>query len=213
MRYLLLLGLVLVFNAGARSQEYRLSYDPGTVPELYHTTTVFLEQRAGNGYREVKGKYRLVPHQGTLTRNNRFSWDPDMPGVDGALNFTVNIDNREIPLKLYLPVLKQIRFNMYADSIKPILNYYVNVEGEFSNGKVLPLTTDHVTIASDVGTMNGNEWLAPKERAFDKVVFTAVARSNPSLKQSTTVYLKRSADPRDAEGYEEPGTAPDRSTR
>jgi hypothetical protein len=104
---------------------------------------------------------------------------------------------------LQLPYLTDLRFNLYADSIKPILNFYVNVEGVFSSGKIFPLTESQVALTANEGSMNGMEWVVPRERQFDHVVFTATSTVNPSITKSVTVYLKRYKDPRDAEGYQE----------
>jgi hypothetical protein len=93
--------------------------------------------------------------------------------------------------------LKRIYFNLYTDSIKTILNYYVNVEGEYQNGRVLPMDINTITITADHGVMSGVEWIAPKEIDFEKVCFHAVANEDPSIKASIIVWLKRGKDPRD----------------
>ncbi len=93
--------------------------------------------------------------------------------------------------------LRRIYFNLYTDSIKTVLNYYVNVEGEYSDGRYLPLDAGSINLTADNGTMSGNEWIAPKEIRFEKVTFRAVARDNPKLHDEITVWLKRAKDPRD----------------
>jgi hypothetical protein len=90
---------------------------------------------------------------------------------------------------------------VYTDSIKPVLNFYVNIEGVFTNGRILPLDTSMVTISSDVGSMVGMEWVVPKTLNFDKVTFTATAKYNPQLQQTETIYLKKFKDVRDTNGY------------
>ncbi len=95
------------------------------------------------------------------------------------------------------PEPKRIYFNLYTDSIKTVLNYYVNVEAEMSNGRYLPMDTSLVTISADHGRMSGNEWVAPKQIAFDRVRFTAVLRADPAVRAETTVYIKQGIDPRD----------------
>ena len=88
-------------------------------------------------------------------------------------------------------------FNLYTDSIKTILNYYVNVEGEYSNGRFLPMDTGVIRIIADHGAMSGNEWIAPKEIDFEKVTFHAIAKEDPRINDRVTVWLKRAKDPRD----------------
>lgn len=95
--------------------------------------------------------------------------------------------------------LKNIRFNLYADSIKPVLNYYVNVEGEFSDGRILPLDQNDIILEADWGKILNSEWVIPKKLEKDCVVFTATARNNPALRKQVTVYIQKRKDPRDEE--------------
>lgn len=97
------------------------------------------------------------------------------------------------------PALKDIRFNLYADSIKPVLNYYVNVEGVFSNGRILPLDKNDIILEADWGEIHNSEWVIPKRLEKECVVFTATARNNPELRKQITVYIQKSKDPRDEE--------------
>ena len=115
----------------------------------------------------------------------------------------LRIDGRDLPVKLALPVLEEVVINAYTDSIKPILNYYLNVEGKWSNGKVYPLDTRYVTVTVDNGTMKGLEWVAPKERNFEKVNFTVTSRFDPADVKTATLYLKKFKDPRDDINYQD----------
>lgn len=99
------------------------------------------------------------------------------------------------------PELKRIYFDLYTDSIKPVLNYYVNVVGELKGGGYLPLDSSQIFLTCDRGQMNGNEWVLPKHLDFDKVTFTATARSNEMLRETVTVYIKKERDPRDEPGF------------
>jgi len=101
------------------------------------------------------------------------------------------------------PKLKRIYFNLYTDSIKTILNYYVNVEGEYSNGQVLPMDTSVIRIIADRGIMSGNEWIAPKKSDFEKVTFHAIAKDDLRINDRVTVWLKRAKDPRDEMGADD----------
>lgn len=102
------------------------------------------------------------------------------------------------------PRLRRIYFNPYTDSIKTVLNYYVNVEGEFSDGSYLPLDTADIFLRCDNGTLAGNEWLIPKKIDFENVTFIAEARANPRLRDTITIWIQRWKDPRDAADYKDP---------
>jgi hypothetical protein len=89
-----------------------------------------------------------------------------------------------------------------------VLNYYVNVEGEYSDGTFLPLDTTEIVLRSDVGTMAGNEWVIPKKIDFEKVTFTATSRANPRLNATKTLWIQKWKDPRDAPDYKDPQRKP-----
>ncbi len=102
------------------------------------------------------------------------------------------------------PALRRIYFNLYTDSLKPILNYYVNVEGEYSDGTIQPLDSATVSLRANWGVMRGNEWVIPDTLRYDRVTFYVRARRNPALRDSVTIWLQKWKDPRDAPGYEDP---------
>ncbi len=97
--------------------------------------------------------------------------------------------------------LVRIWFNPYADSIKPVLNYYIAVDGEFSDGSFLPMDSSYINLTADHGTLAGNEWVLPKTIDFDRVTFRAEGRNNPALRDSITLWIKKSRDQRDAPDY------------
>lgn len=92
---------------------------------------------------------------------------------------------------------KRIYFNLYTDSIKTQLYYYVNIEGEYPNGRYLPLDTATIGLSADQGSMAGNSWIPPKKIDFESVRFTVWLRCNPQVRDSIQVWLKRALDPRD----------------
>ena len=94
--------------------------------------------------------------------------------------------------------LKRIYFNLYTDSLKPVLNYYVNVEGEFANGRFLPLDTNDVTLTCDHGTLAGMEWVIPKTPVdYPCITFRVISKTNPALRDSVTIFIQRRKDPED----------------
>jgi hypothetical protein len=102
------------------------------------------------------------------------------------------------------PRLRRIYFNPYTDSIKTVLNYYVNVEGEFTDGSYLPLDTTDIFLRCDHGTLAGNEWIIPKKIDFQKVTFIAEARADSRLRDTVTLWIQKWKDPRDAQDYKDP---------
>jgi hypothetical protein len=101
--------------------------------------------------------------------------------------------------------LRRLYFNLYTDSLKPVLNYYVNVEGETADGNYLPLDTTDMVLTASWGQMRGNEWVIPKVLLHDSVTFTATSRRNVNLSDRITIWIQKRKDPRDAPDYLEPG--------
>lgn len=198
----LFICLLLTLKASGQ-EEFRLNYDSSSVPELYPHVSVFLEEKSPDGYRRYKGKYKLETRDGVLT-GQEFTFHRNAASDSGVVaHFKVTADKKTFFLPLRFPALKDIRFNLYTDSIKPVLNFYVNVEGIFSSGRILPLTENEVVITCSEGIMNGLEWTAPKNTPLpEKIRFTAVYKDRPRIQKTIDVYIKKLKDPRDEEGYE-----------
>jgi len=189
----------------AAAQQYRLVCSDAALPELYTKIEVYAEELQGSTYKKLPARsYTLTAAgaevDGNIVHINR----PLLYKQDGKLQFSLHRNGHTIPLMLALPVLADVRYNLYTDSIKPVLNYYVNVEGIFSNGKIYPLDTTLVKVTASEGSMKGLEWILPTERSFDSVTFTTTCLYNTAISKSTTLYLKKYKDPRDAADYEEP---------
>jgi hypothetical protein len=204
MKSLVFFVLAILCCQSLYSQEYRLVYDEQSLPELYNRIYLFAEVKDGGSYRKLSNnKYRLQTTEGALDGNLYTFNRQHIYANKGIVRFNLITGNKTIPLALQLPVLEEININLYTDSIKPILNYYLNVEGKFSNGRVFPLDSSFVTVVSDAGSMNGLEWILPKERNFDKVNFTVISKFRPENRKQATVYLKKHKDPRDDPNYQD----------
>ncbi len=204
MKHFIVFLLFALYSGNAICQQYRLIYDESSLPELYNEVAVYAQIQKGDRYINLPAnKYRLTTNEGNF-RNGILTIDRNkLLHNNGLVNFTVLMQGKSMPLLLQLPVLKNIRYNLYTDSIKPILNYYVNIEGEFSSGRILPLDSNTILISASQGNMKGMEWVAPAKRNFDKVIFTATVKGMPHMSISKTVYLKQYIDPRDALDYQD----------
>lgn len=204
MRYGVVLIWCCLLSVFSKAQEYRINYEERQLPELYEKVDVFAEEKKGDGYVRLKnGSYKLSVNTGSLKGRSFTFTRADIYKRQGGVQFTLSINGRQYPAVLQLPLLTDIRYNLYTDSIKPILNYWINIEGVFSNGKVYPLDASFVTISSDNGAMKGMEWIVPKQIDFEKVTFTTVSKFNPDMKKEKTLYIKRYKDPKDALDYED----------
>lgn len=204
MKRLMFFVSLIISSCTGISQEYRVVYDASTLPELYDQTNIYVEQKQGGDFRRLPANKYKLSATGAELKGSQLSWNKAaLYRNKGVLDMNLRIDGRDMPVKLALPVLEEIRINAYTDSIKPILNYYLNVEGKFTNGKVYPLDAGYVTVTADNGTMKGLEWVAPKERNFEKVNFTVTNRFEPADVKTITLYLKKFKDPRDDINYKD----------
>lgn len=196
------LFFLLVFSLPvlAIAQTYHLSYSPDDMPELYNSISIFVDNVVDGTAKPAKG-YQLFykandeaffVKKGVIELNKRELYEQN-----GVLNFIIKKGGKEIPSSLTLPILKDIRFNLYTDSIKPVLDYYLNIEGEFTNGQIYPLDNSLIDVSSSQGEMDGMTWIKPKVIDFDSVTFTAVCRYNPAIAKDITLFIKQWQDPRD----------------
>ncbi|HYD21704.1 MAG TPA: hypothetical protein VEB40_09540, partial [Flavipsychrobacter sp.] len=191
-RWLVVIGALFCSQAGI-CQQYKLSYKSENIPELYNEVEVIVEKLLpGGGARIIKGGYTLKANAGKIENNKLLKFDRSLLHRNaGIIHFTLTRDQLRHELVLTLPILKEIHFNLYADSVKPVLNYYLNIEGVFNNGKIYPLDTSHVIIRANQGTVQGMEWVKPGKIDFESVRFEATYRYDSSIKAIAVAHLKK----------------------
>ncbi len=84
-----------------------------------------------------------------------------------------------------------IYFNLYTDSLKKGTYNYINVEGVFSNKRVLPLDTTQLFFSSSFGRFHRNSLWIPFDANEEKVDITVVLRTNPAHTIRRTLYIKK----------------------
>ncbi|MFL5742051.1 MAG: hypothetical protein ACJ75B_17640 [Flavisolibacter sp.] len=84
-----------------------------------------------------------------------------------------------------------IFFHLYTDSLKKGFYNYINVDGKLSNGGWRPLDSVDVKFISDGGFFRGNDLFVDSSFHGDKIKIKAILRSNPSIWQETSVYIRK----------------------
>jgi hypothetical protein len=84
-----------------------------------------------------------------------------------------------------------IFFNLYTDSLKKGVHNYINVDGKLSNGRWMPLTTKELNFSASTGRFDGNSLIIDTSFSGEKVVVTAVLKSNPVIKKEVIIYIKK----------------------
>ena len=87
--------------------------------------------------------------------------------------------------------IEKIFFNLYTDSLKKEVWNYINVDGQLSNGKFIPLDTNHLIFNASFGKWQGNNLFIEQEFQKDSVVITATVKQNPLLIKTVTIFIKK----------------------
>jgi len=85
-------------------------------------------------------------------------------------------------------------FNLYTDSLKKGTHNYINVDGKFSNGQWLPLTTKHLTFSSTGGKFEENSLFIDKDFKEDSVTITVALKNDNNVRKTITIYIKKKED-------------------
>ena len=91
--------------------------------------------------------------------------------------------------------VESIYANLYTDSLKKGTLNYINIDGQLSNGKYIPLDSTHLIFWSSAGKFSGNNLWIDRDFAAEKVDIKVTMRNNPALVKEFTIYVKQAPDP------------------
>ena len=84
--------------------------------------------------------------------------------------------------------------NLYTDSLKKGTHNYINIEGITSEGRVLPLDTNHIAFTSNYGTFYGNSLWIDSSCANDSVTITVTLKEKTPISKTFVVFIKKNED-------------------
>jgi hypothetical protein len=87
--------------------------------------------------------------------------------------------------------VNDIYFNLYTDSLKKGFYNYINIEGKFSNGHLLPLDTNHIILTCNTGFFKGNDLFIDSSYTGETVQVKAVLKDRPAIWKETTIYIRK----------------------
>lgn len=90
--------------------------------------------------------------------------------------------------------IDSIFFNLYTDSLKRGTYNYINVDGKLHNGSFFPLTPAEIILEASAGTWQGNSLVIDSSYSKDSVVISAQLKTNPVVKKTITIYIKKGDD-------------------
>jgi len=90
--------------------------------------------------------------------------------------------------------IDSIFVNLYTDSLKKGTYNYINVDGLFSDGRYLPLDSNHINFSSSNGKFFGNSLFIERDTKVEKISIHVGLKKNPSLQKDFVMYIKKKED-------------------
>ena len=90
--------------------------------------------------------------------------------------------------------IENIFVNLYTDSLKKGTYNYINVDGQLSDGRYMPLDSTHIILWASEGKFYGNSLWIDKDFKNEKVYIKAVLKGNPQISKEFTMYIKKKPD-------------------
>jgi hypothetical protein len=91
--------------------------------------------------------------------------------------------------------VEKIYVNLYTDSLKKGTYNYINIDGQLSNGRYLPLDSTDLIFWASAGKFSGNSLWIDRDIAVNKVDIKVSMRNNPSVVKEFSIYIKQQPDP------------------
>jgi hypothetical protein len=91
--------------------------------------------------------------------------------------------------------IEKIFVNLYTDSLKKGTHNYINIDGQLSNGRYLPLDSTKILFTCAQAKFAGNSIIIHANFEEEKVTIKATLKSNPTIFKEFDVYIKKVEDP------------------
>jgi hypothetical protein len=91
--------------------------------------------------------------------------------------------------------IENIYANLYTDSLKKGTHNYINIDGEMSNGRYLPLDSTKIIFTCADAVFFGNSLYIPSDFKLEKVMVKAILKADPTKFKELELYIKKMEDP------------------
>ncbi len=91
--------------------------------------------------------------------------------------------------------IDKIFVNLYTDSLKKGTHNYINIDGQLSNSRYLPLDSTKILFTCAQAKFAGNSIIIPANFTEEKVTIKTTLKSNPTIFKEFDVYIKKMEDP------------------
>ncbi len=208
-KLLLLISITLPLLASGQQRKLvaaRAAYDYNAVPELYNNTPIGIELiysdsskvATANGFKGSLrwSKMEVKSSNGEVSRTGILTFDRNQLAKDNYhVQLTITLPGENpVTADLQLPQLTGMRFNHYADSLKRNIHFYLNIEGKFSSGKILPLDTNEVHFQISAGKLIGQDLLLPAGDTTKIIRVEAWYKLNPNMYLMSDIPVKQMPD-------------------
>jgi hypothetical protein len=91
--------------------------------------------------------------------------------------------------------IEKIFVNLYTDSLKKGTHNYINIDGQLSNGRYIPLDSTKILFTCAQAKFAGNSIIIPPDFVSEKVTIKTILKSNTTIFKEFDVYIKKMDDP------------------
>ena len=91
--------------------------------------------------------------------------------------------------------VEAIFVNLYTDSLKKGTYNYINIDGQLSNGKYIPLDSTKLFFSCDKAKFSGNSIIIPADFAAEKVTIKVSLKNDLKIFKEFDMYIKTMEDP------------------
>ena len=90
--------------------------------------------------------------------------------------------------------IENINLNLYTDSLKKGTYNYINVDGQLSNGRYLPLDSTQIIFSATQGYFSGNSLWVDSDFAGKKITVTVALKAIPATTKTIDIWIKQIPD-------------------
>ncbi len=87
--------------------------------------------------------------------------------------------------------IEGIYINLYTDSLKKGTYNYINVDGQLSNGKYIPLDSTYLIFSASSCTFSGNSIIVPKDFRDEKITIKVTLKQNKNIFKEFDMWIKK----------------------
>ncbi len=180
----------LLYKADHPTTDDKIYIDRATI---YHYGEVVVSSEPLDHFENLE--YNIRDTFGTMGKRGSFAFNREMlPDLNNKIPVQVSLNGQYRPGFIKIATQKALRFNFYTDTIKPVLNFWINVEGIKKDSTILPLSADELILSTSYGEIKGLELILPSETMVEYITLKACLIERPTeCVEQTLPIMKKDA--------------------